>query len=166
MKNVLKISVLFILLIVLGNTACNNKECFNNQSTLPLAGFYSMQNMKAVTVDSLTVYGIGVPGDSILLDNGKASSLYMPMPLSGNSASFVFHYNSENLNFIELNDTLTIDYDSYPQFVSNECGVIYKYDIKDFSYTKHLIDSISMPTMEFNNIDIEVIKIYFRTENE
>lgn len=166
MKKILKTIIFITLLIAFGNTSCNNNECFNNQSTIPLAGFYSMQTMSSITVDSLTVYGVGVPGDSLLLDNGKASTLYMPMPLSGSKADFVFHYNSKALDYIELNDTLTINYDSYPQFVSNECGAIYKYDIKDFKYTKHLIDSISLPTMEFNNIDIEVIKIYFRTESE
>ena len=52
-------------------SSCGSSECFDNQSTLPLAGFYSMQTRTAITVDSLTVYGIGAPGDSILVDNGK-----------------------------------------------------------------------------------------------
>lgn len=147
-------------------TSCNNSECFDNQSTLPLAGFYSMQSKKAISVDSLTVYGIGVQGDSFLLNNEQASTLYMPLPLSGNSTSYVFHYNAKALDFVELNDTLTINYDCYPQFVSNECGAIYKYDVKDFYYTTHLIDSIAIPIMEFNNKDIEVIKIYYRTASQ
>lgn len=163
MGNILK-SIIFALSCMLATVACTNKECYNNQSTLPLAGFYSMQTAEKITVDSLTVYGIGAKGDSILLDNGKASKLYMPMPISGNSASYVFHYNSTGLNYIELNDTITIRYNSYPKFVSNECGAIYQYDVTDFSYTNHIIDSIAIPTMEFNNVDIEVIKIYFRTE--
>lgn len=158
------ISLVFASLALL--ISCNSSECFNNQSTLPLAGFYSMQTQKAVTVDSLTVYGIGAPGDSILLDNGKATTLYMPMPLSGNSVRYVFHYNQKKLDYIELNDTLTIGYNCYPQFVSNECGTIYKYDVTDFSYTDHLIDSVAIPTMEFNNIDMEVIKIFYRTATE
>ena len=152
------------LLATIGFLSCNNGECFNNQNTLPLAGFYSMQTKQAISVDSLTVYGVGAPGDSLLLDNGKGSTLYMPMPLSGNSTRYVFHYNAEALNYIELNDTLSIDYNCYPQFVSDECGAIYKYDVENFSYTTHLIDSIAIPTMEFNNVDVEVIKIYFRTE--
>lgn len=165
MGKILTFTSVIFLLVVTCLTSCNNKECFDNQSTIPLAGFYSMQTKSKVTVDSLTVYGVDVPGDSILLDNGSASSLYMPMPLSGDNVNYVFHYNSKALNYIELNDTLTISYNSYPQFVSNECGAIYKYDITDFNYTTHLIDSIALPTMEFNNVDIEVIKIYFRTEN-
>lgn len=165
MKKSLNI-LLAVLAVSLGFVSCNNKECFNNQSTIPLAGFYSMQTQNAITVDSLTVYGVGAPGDSLLLDNGQASTLYMPMPLSGNSVSYVFHYNSKALDYIELNDTLTIQYDSYPQFVSEECGAIFKYDVTDFNYTTHLIDSIAIPTMEFNNVDVEVIKIYFRTATE
>lgn len=166
MKKILKY-ILPALSIIIIAVSCNNKECFDNQSTLPLAGLYSMQTGSAITVDSLTVYGIGTPGDSILLDNSSnVSSLYMPMPLSGNAASFVIHFNNKELNYVQLYDTLTIKYDSYPQFVSNECGAIYKYDITDFSYTTHLIDSVAIPTMEFNNIDQEVIKIYFRTSAE
>ena len=124
-----------ILLLGACFTSCNNSECFDNQSTIPLAGFYSMQTKSKITVDSLTIYGVNVPGDSILLNNGSVSSLYIPMPLSGNK----------------------VDY--------NECGAIYKYDITGYKYTNHLIDSIALPTMEFNNVDTEVIKIYFRTEN-
>lgn len=154
-----------ILLLGACFTSCNNSECFDNQSTIPLAGFYSMQTKSKITVDSLTIYGVDVPGDSILLNNGSVSSLYIPMPLSGSKVDYVFHYNSKALDYIELNDTLSINYNSYPQFVSNECGAIYKYDITGYKYTNHLIDSIALPTMEFNNVDTEVIKIYFRTEN-
>ena len=158
------LNIFFALIVCVATlTSCSNKECFNNQNTIPLAGFYSMQSKSQITVDSLTVYGIGAKGDANLLDNSSASSLYMPMPISGNSASFVFHYNANAINDIALNDTLTINYDSCPKFVSNECGAIYQYDITDFTCTHHLIDSVALPTMEFNNIDIEVIQIYFRT---
>lgn len=150
----------------MGLSACGNSECYDNQSTLPLAGFYSMQTKSKITVDSLTVYAVGAPGDTLLIDNSRGEKLYMPFPLSGNSTTYVFHYNQKGLNFIELNDSITFNYEGYPQFVSNECGVIYKYKVKDFSYTKHLIDSVAIPIMEFNNKDIENIQIYFRTATE
>ena len=159
------LNILFSFCVIVAMFAsCSNKECFDNQSTLPLAGFYSMQTQEQISVDSLTIYGVGAKGDANLLDNGSASKVYMPMPISGNSASFVFHYNAKRLDFVELNDTLTIHYKSYPKFVSNECGAIYQYDVTNFTYTHHLIDSIALPTMQFNNIDKEVIQIYFRTE--
>lgn len=158
--------IAIVIAVIIGTSSCGNNECFDNQTTLPLAGFYSMQTKSAITVDSLTVYGVGAPGDSLLLDNEQQSKVYMPLPLSGNSTSFVFHYNQKRLNYVELNDTLTINYNSYPQFISNECGVIYKYKVTDFFYTHHLIDSIALPTMEFNNKDIETIQIFFRTANE
>lgn len=166
MKTIIK-HIVPLILVILTAVSCNNKECFDNQSTLPLAGLYSMQTGTAITVDSLTVYGIGAPGDSILLNNASdVSSLYMPMPLSGTSTSFVIYFNNKDLDFVQLYDTLKIDYNCYPQFVSNECGAIYKYDITDFSHTTHLIDSVAIPTMEFDNVDKEVIKIYFRTSAE
>lgn len=165
MRKLLKIAVCTALAAVCLHS-CNNSECYDNQSTLPLAGFYSMQTKQAIQVDSLSVYGIGASGDSLLLDNGSVSTLYMPLPLSGNSVRFVFHFNNEALDFIELNDTLTINYESYPQFVSEECGAIYKYDVTSFSYTNHLIDSVAIPLMEFNNIDKEAIQIYYRTATE
>lgn len=163
MGKILK-TVIATIACAIALASCSNKECFDNQNTLPLAGFYSMQTQSQITVDSLTIYGIGAKGDANLLDNGSTSSIYMPMPISGDNARFVFHYNATRLNYIELNDTLTIHYNSYPKFVSNECGAIYNYEVKDFTCTNHLIDSVAIPTMEFNNIDIEVIKIYFRTE--
>ena len=58
MGNILK-TIIFALSCMLATVACTNKECYNNQSTLPLAGFYSMQTAEKITVDSLTVYGIG-----------------------------------------------------------------------------------------------------------
>ncbi len=165
MSNKFKIA-LYSIIAVAALSSCNNSECYDNQSTLPLAGFYSMQTKESITVDSLSVYGIGATGDSLLLDNGIASTLYMPLPLSGNSVSYVFHFNNKELDFAELYDTLTIQYESYPKFVSEECGAIYKYDVLDFSYTNHLIDSIAIPNMEFDNIDVESIKIYYRTATE
>lgn len=156
--------VAVLLACIFSLASCSNKECFDNQSTLPLAGFYSMQTKSQISVDSLTLYGVGAKGDAFLLDNAAASQVYMPMPLSGSSAEFVFHYNAHALNHIALNDTLTIHYNSYPKFVSNECGAIYYYEVSGFSHTHHLIDSVAMPTMVFDNIDREVIQIYFRTQ--
>lgn len=37
------------------------------------------------------------------------------------------------------------------------------YDLKHLAYTTHLVDSVAVTDSTFNNVDIERIKIFFRT---
>lgn len=158
-KNIL-FATLFGLLAL---NACNTNGCLENQSSLPLAGFYSSSTLSKITVDSISVYAIGVPGDSMMLDcKSSVSQVYMPFDLVSNTTRYVIHYNQQSLSDESNNDTITISYDAVPYFVSSDCGAVFYYDIREYSWTPHLIDSISMET-RITNVNAENIKVFFRT---
>lgn len=143
--------------------SCSTTGCLENQSSLPVAGFYSSATESTVSIDSLQIWGVGSPGDSLLVD-GRASQTYLPLRSTATTSSFCFHYAQKNLSNPGLNDTLTITYTSRPQFVSEECGAMYFYEITSASITNHLVDSVSIANPVVDNFDRETLKIYFRTE--
>lgn len=165
MGRILKHSILLLAVILLvGVAACNSDEgCEGNTSSMPLAGFYSSQTKKAITIDSLTVFGVGVPNDSLLLDTAQASQTYFPLDIEKTQARFVIRYDQQQLAALKLADTVTIDYSPRPYFHSEECGAMYYFDVKGYRTTNVLIDSMQIITPVFDNTTAETIKIYFRT---
>ncbi len=146
--------------------SCSATGCTDNQNSLPLAGFYSMSTGTAITVDSLAIEGIGAPDDSLLLSpSSRVSSLYLPFRSSKDVTAYCIQYRQHRLNFPELYDTITFRYNSIPFFASEECGALYHYQVTEFTYTKHLIDSVAMTDSLITNVERETIQIYFRTDN-
>lgn len=146
--------------------ACNTAGCTDNQNSLPLAGFYGSDG-KSVSIDSLAVWGVGAPGDSLLLSpDTQASQLYLPLRSSAKSTAFCFAYRLEGLDYPELQDTLTLHYSTTPWFISEDCGAGYRYTIRRLEVTRHLIDSVAILDSLVTNIDHEILKIYFRTAGE
>lgn len=147
--------------------SCSATGCTDNQNSLPLAGFYAMGSDTKITPDSIAVEGIGAPDDSLLLSPGtRVSQLYLPFRSNRKSTSFCIQYREQQLNYPELYDTLTFDYDAIPFFASEECGAMYHYKVTRFTYTRHLIDSVAMTDSLITNVDRETIKIFFRTASE
>lgn len=143
--------------------ACSTEECEGNKNSLPLAGFLSSAiSPREVSIDSLTVFGVGAPGDSLLLNNRSASELYLPFRIDEGETTFVFRYEQEALRGIT--DSVTFRYDIVPYFVSSACGVVYNYEIKSIDCTRNLIDSVSCPGMKITNANIRNINIYFRVQ--
>ena len=73
--------------------SCAGDGCTSGTSSVPIVGFYSSSTQKAIAVDSLTVYGIGAPGDSLLVNCGRnLSKLELPLRTSVGNVQFVLHY--------------------------------------------------------------------------
>lgn len=152
-----------IVASVASATSCSSTGCLENRNSVPLAGFYDGTGA-SVALDSLQITGVGMPDDDPLLAAGdRVSSIYLPMRSVQQSTAWVFSYKWKDLDFSELNDTLAFDYDTAPYFASTDCGVINKYRITRMSHTTHLIDSVVLADSLITNVDIEQIKIYFRT---
>lgn len=125
----------FLLLIFgcsLLTCGCSSEECLQNRNALPLAGFYNAEDHKQkVTINSLEVYGIGAPGDSILSPGTQGiNQLYLPFRLDQDTTRYVFRYLQEDLAQADIRDTVTFIYDRNPRFVSSACGVSYVFGIK------------------------------------
>lgn len=157
-----------ILMIIAGGaivlTSCDTDGCTENQSSLPLAGFYSSTTGGQVSLDSLNIGGVGAPNDSLLLETGTtAQQIYLPLRSTASSTAFFINYAYKSLDNAAFNDTIWLDYTADPYFVSEECGAMYRYEITTMRHTTHLIDSVILLDSLITNIDIERLRIYFRT---
>lgn len=150
--------------LIAANFACGNDDgCEGNQSSLPLAGFYSSQTKSTISIDSLTIYGIGMPGDTTIVDTAAVSQTYLPFNIADTVSRFVFRYDQSGLAAYRLSDTISISYVASPYFHSEDCGAMYVFDINKYTATHNLIDSVVIPQLRIDNTDRENIQIYFRT---
>lgn len=145
---------------------CNNSGCTDNQSALPLMGFYDYSTGQTIQLDSIDFGGVGVPGDSLLVHAGqRRNQVYLPFRESASPTKFYIHYDykEQGLDSPRLNDTLTFHYTAAPYFASSECGAMYTYTITSVEYTRHLIESVVVSDSVITNIERERIQVYFRT---
>lgn len=147
-------------------TGCNSSGCTDNKSSIPLAGFYSYTTLSSISVNKISLGGVDAPDDSLIINNSSASEVYLPFRAEYDETQFYIHYHSRGIDDPAFNDTLTFRYDRLPYFASEECGAMYKYEIKEFSTTYHLIDSVALLDTNITNADRETIRIFFRTYTE
>lgn len=144
-------------------SSCNSSGCTDNQNSLPLAGFYSDRGT-AITVGDIDISGVDAPGDSLLYASGTAlSKVYFPLRSNAEETAYCLHYTQEGIDDAAFNDTLTFRYTSTPFFASEECGAMLRYHIRSLRYTTHVIDSVALLDSLITNVDLERIKIFFRT---
>lgn len=159
------LAMVAIVLMGMAAVSCAGDGCTSGTSSVPRAGFYASSTGDAISIDSLSVYGVDVPGDSMLLRCARSvHQTYMPLRISQGSTRYVLHYDQKAICDERNNDTITIAYDAKPLFVSDECGVIYVYDITDCKYTNHILESVELVYPHVSNYDVEALKLYFKTD--
>ncbi len=144
--------------------ACTNDECYENKNSLPLAGFYSSDSHPAsISLDSISIIGIGAPGDSVLHDSvsGLRQS-YLPFRIDQGETVYEIKYLSGMLGRYRIADTITFNYEIVPWFVSSACGAVYDYKITSIETTHNIIDSVVCPMGVIDNTNAENLRIYFR----
>lgn len=134
--------------------------CNENKNALPLAGFYAPDNSTdKIVVDSLDIYGIGAPGDSLLSSASQSKSdVYLPFRIDSDTTRYAFVSVSGGTR---VSDTVTFVYTRVPRFVNVECGVSYIFDMRDITCTGALIDSVTCPGGYIDNTNSENLRIYF-----
>ena len=155
-----------LLTLIGAALSCSNDEgCSGNRSSIPLAGFYSSQTGSKIQVDSISVYGIGMKGDTTIVDHARLiNQVYLPLNVADTLSRFVVRYDALDLAAFSLTDTISVTYKPIPYFHSEDCGAMYLFDIVDYSTTNVLIDSISFSTMHIDNANNENVRIFFRTQ--
>ncbi len=148
--------------------SCSNDECLENKNSLPLAGFYSSDSVpRQVSLDSISIYGIGAPGDSVLHDSVRGlHQSYLPFRIDQNSTRYVIQYLTGIPGFLRVKDTITFNYEIVPWFVSSACGAIYEYKMTSIETTHNFIDSVTCPGGLIDNANKENLKIYFRVSTD
>lgn len=145
-------------------SGCSSDECYDNKNALPLAGCYGVSDgrISEVSVDSVEVYGVGAPGDSLLQTGATAlRQFFIPFRIDSDTTRYVFRYLHQVAVTADLRDTVTFIYDREARFVSSACGASYVYQIREIRNTGLIIDSVVCPAMQITNADVENIKIYF-----
>lgn len=161
-----KIDMLIFCPTLLLLCGCAASECLDNQNSRPNAVFLASGGENPgvmVKVDSLTVYGIGAPGDSMLVTYRSLSGITLPFRIGAGETRYVFRYGKSET---APRDTLTFSYESIPEFVSEACGAIYAFDDVKVKTTTWAIDSVVCPWSKINNIERDYIQIYFKTADE
>ena len=157
--------VLAIVSLCMAIVSCAGEGCTSGTSSVPRAGFYSSATGDAITIDSLSGYGVDVPGDSMLLRcQRNVHQTYLPLRISEGTSKFVIHYDQKDISDIRYNDTITLHYEAKPHFESDECGVFYMFDITGYECTNHFVESMELVYPHVSNIDVETIKLFFRTK--
>lgn len=154
------IAIFSLLALAIGLGACSDDSCYDNGSSLPLATLYvggTQQN-----VPGLSIMGIGVPGDSLLVDSSSVSEVYLPLRASVGTTSYaLWRWITTDAVKTLLRDTITIEYEPIEYFHSIECGAMYNFDIKDVNTTHHGIDSVVWLTPHVTNSRTPALRIYF-----
>ncbi|MCM1005642.1 MAG: DUF6452 family protein [Prevotella sp.] len=142
-------------------SACDSSDCEDNRNSLPIAAFMSSgSSPQAVMLDTLRIAGIGAPADSVL-SVYNAAQAYLPFNNDSHTTSFVLRYNKIPE---ELFDTITFTYDPAPRFESADCGVFYKYTMREIAHTTHFVDSVTCPAGVIDNTPGQNLFIYLRSQ--
>ena len=151
--------VAFIAVLVAG---CNS-GCFENRTSIPKAAFYASNAPdRAISVDSISVYGIGQKSGAMIVDCGmRVTSLSLPFRNDADTTQYVVQYDMKALVQRNVYDTLTFVYTRYPHFISADCGVTFNYRIDHFQYTTHMLDSAALMVDEVTNVDQETLRLYY-----
>lgn len=159
-------AVLLAVAVATVASGCSTNECYENRNSLPLAGFYSSEDTPvAISIDSISIAGIGAPGDSVLHDSVKSlSQTYLPFRIDSPETSYEIRYLGGIPGILRLADTITFRYKIIPWFISDECGATFKFEMEDITSTHLFIDSVTCPTGEINNINTQNLRIYFRVD--
>ncbi len=152
------------IIAAIAAVSCNTSGCTDNRSSIPLAEFYSSATGERISLDSLEITGVGAPDSAILLVPGtSADQIHLPMRASADNTQWCLRYCWRNLDYPQLNDTISLSYEALPYFAGDECGAMYRYRLRSVRHTTHLIDSIGVIDSLITNIDTPDLNIYFRT---
>ena len=151
--------VVFVAILIVG---CGN-GCFENRTSIPKVAFYaSNAPERAISIDSISVYGVGQKTGAMIVDCGKrVTSLSLPFRNDADTTQYVVQYDMKALAQYGICDTLTFVYTRYPHFISADCGVTFNYSIDHFQYTTHMLDSAALMVEEVTNIDQETLRLYY-----
>lgn len=136
--------------------SCTPESCLEETQSYVNANFYINDGSGMIKApDTLTIYGVG--RSNILLYNKalNVSTITLPLDASAESCDFIFIINS-------ITDTVSFTYNSYPHFISKECGYTFFHTLTSPPVpTNNSIDAIYL---EDNNVIIskkENIRIFY-----
>lgn len=142
---------------------CNTSGCLDSQSSIPQAAFRGSDG-EAVAIDSLEIGGVKAPHDTLLNSSMRAiSTIYLPLRSASDRAAYFIRYCRSDLAALGVTDTVWISYTSRTEFVSEECGINYLYDITSCTSTHYLIEKVEVTDPTISSSATPSVLIYFHT---
>lgn len=150
-----------VFALILFVTGCEDGyDCNIENVAYNRVGFYCVDDNKKENKyefpDTLTVSLMVNGKDSIVVNKIlNATDLQLPMSYNNERDTLIFHYTGK------FTDTLYIDHENIPFYISMECGTVMYHKLTGIKYTNSFIDSavIANDYIKFENN--ENIKIYF-----
>lgn len=159
MKVFVKIAVVVAVLAGAVLASCTS-ECYQSKRSLLGVTFLDSLTMKPLTVQRLTVKGVG--SDSILYNNVNVNTVFLPMHLTADLTEYEFTILPPTEEQVVISFILSVKHNVRPFFVSKECGCVASYEIRDMSYTPNVfIKKAEIYNPSVLNVEGDVhIKIY------
>ena len=140
--------------------SCDETECTESSIVEFSGNFYRKRNNAAYT-DTLAIYGIKAPNDSLLVDTVAIKGIALPLKYAGTETTFVFDFiNRAKAGFVR--DTVSVFHQNNVHFISDACGCTMFFTIDSIAYTRHKIDSIAINSKDVINEPKENIQLFFQ----
>ena len=145
----------FLALMLQGMLQSCREECTYKPESFAVVEFRSVIDSvdQAAPVDSFSVYGVGI-ADSLYRVVNKAGTIELPLNGKAQESGFV-------MVFGEVNDTVWLQYDVVPWFLSEECGFALNYELTGTRHTLNTIKSVVIVTNEVTSFEDTNIRIYY-----
>lgn len=161
MKRYCCISGIFTLLtsILLILSSCGNNGCEETRES------YLYATLKATgrfNIRSINAWALTEDGDSLKLSVSTPNALEFNLKPDTTFTAFRLQCIYDDLgDAYQIDDTLTVHYESYPYYLNMECGCSMFYVINDINVTNHMFKSLSVESNEItNNEKINIILKY------
>jgi predicted nucleic-acid-binding Zn-ribbon protein len=134
--------------------SCSLKSCFDVTESQVNAGFYSKETGKALSPDSLTLWGMNMDTNKIYNKVISPKKAQFPLYAADTSVKFIIRINGTD-------DTIEFRYRSYLHLISKECGYTYYYNIDTAFHSFNIIDSLSFSNKTITTLSEENLRIYY-----
>jgi hypothetical protein len=148
-------SILLVLCCTLLLCNCEEENISSNVRSVARFNFINSITQKQTAMSaSLTVTAYDT--DSILIkEASNATNATLPFKYSGNITTFIYKFSDT------VKDTIWIEHDNYPHYISMDAGISMYYNIKSAKCTTYLLDSIVTTNTTVNEEEKENFLLYF-----
>lgn len=120
-------------------SSCNSNGCYEVTEVKVYCDFYRLSDNKAVTIDSVSVWGVG--SDSLFYNKKKLSELALDLNPNAQETQYVVQVIQNGHQFV---DTLSIAHTNQPWFQSMECGCLVFSTLDTCLTTKSIFQSATI----------------------
>ncbi|MBN2165244.1 MAG: hypothetical protein JW717_03105 [Marinilabiliaceae bacterium] len=149
----------FFFFIVIGLSSCSNSDlCLSNQHAVQL-GFYSARtstasNDKDSVLTDVSIYGLGKT-DSVY-ESKSINKVFLPLSFANDPDTTSFIIRAR-----DYYDTISFVHSKELDYISGDCGYIFKFSVDTVLFTTLIIDSVAIAYPKINyGEDIENVKVY------